>query len=381
MSNTYKLPWNYEPGVNAALMTRTLDMSGEYSQDEYASIITDYASKYTGKYCFHTTNNEIVNVPYTIQVSVQRANDTQSQYVLISEDEQLKVTSVENNFYYVKYPAVQLTSFTNGWNAYTATPLGSYQLPKITIEDSSYWVDTSNLSNTTIAGDQMSKYFIPINTNINLNEEFRLRLRNFYTRINGLSYDLPNTYFVDNTNGNVAYSTYTSVLDVNPKVYDSNNNLVTGALTRVNGDWILNLNTIGTYTLYAYYCRQSKTLKPTGADDFDPNTNHDKIAWQVTLEVYNPSVRKVLNTTLYTYNQQGYNWLRYISGWELVDTPTSAQQILDVSQAGEAEALTIPFTYLNNVTWTTIGIDEYSLRGVNKQRSVKLHANLQFRKK
>ena len=229
----------------------------------------------------------------------------------------------------------------------------------------------------------MSKYFIPINTDINLNEEFRLRLYNFYTRINGLSYYLPNTYFVDTTNGNLAYSTYTSVLDVNPKVYDSNNNLVTGALTRSNGNWILNLNTTGTYTLYAYYCRQSKTLKPTGADDFDPDTNHENLAWQVTLEVYNPSVRKVLNTTLYAYNQQGYNWLRYNNpDWELVDTLTSPQNVLSVSQTGSSDAKTwtIPFTYLNNVTWTTIGIDLHSLRGVNKQRSVKLHANLQFRK-
>lgn len=306
----YKLPWNYEPGVNDALIWRTLDLSS-YSQNEYASIITDYTSKHEGQYCYYTVNDEIVNVPYTIQVAVQRANDTEEgHYAFVTEAEQLKVTSVGGNYYHAWYPAVHVSS---NWNAYTANPGSKYQLVKETLENSSSWVDTSSWSNTTISNShyQCDKYFIPINTNINLNEEFRLRFYNFYTNINNMIYWLPNTYFVDTTDGNIAYSTHTSVLDVNPKVYDSNNNLVAGALTRVNGDWILNLNATGTYTLYAYYCRQSNTLKPTGADDFDPDINHDNIAWQVTLEVYDPSVAKVLSTDLYTYRQQGYDWVAY----------------------------------------------------------------------
>ena len=376
----YKLPWNYEPGIDDALIALNNYTMGPY---DYAPILTHYESKWSDTYCYDPANDAIIEYPYQINVAVHRANDTQEgHYAFLTEAEQLKTTYylTGSHQFMFKYPVVQIQS---DWNCYTAKSVNWYQLFKRTKEDSSFWVDTSSWSNTTLADAQRDKYYIPINTDINLSEEFRLRWYNYYANINNLTYSLPSTYFVENNFDNFAYSSTDNT--INPKVYDSNDNLVTGALTRVNGQWILNLNATGTYHIYGYYVWDRNSLKPSTTEDVDTTYgNYDMAAWDVVVEVYNPSVSKVLSTDLYTYRQDGYDWLRYDGSaydWRLVDALSSPQKVLNASRTGSSDeqAYTIPFDYLNDATWQTVGIDTGSLRGVNSQRSVKLHAILRFR--
>ena len=378
----YKLPWNYEPGVDDALIALNNSVMGPY---DYAPILTHYESKWSDTYCYDPTNDAIIEYPYQINVAVHRANDTQEgHYAFVTEAEQLKTTYylTGSHQFAVQYPAVWVQS---DWNCYTAKSNNWYQLVKETLENSSSWVDTSSWSNTTLSTYQYNKYFIPINTNINLSEEFRLRWYNHYASINNLTYSLPSTYFVENNFDNFAYSSTDNT--INPKVYDSNNNLVTGALTRVNGQWILNLNAVGTYHIYGYYVWNRHSLKPSTTEDVNTASgNYDMAAWDVVVEAYNQDIAKTYSSYLNTYRTQGYDYLMFGSYngsignayWSLYDDAgTNPLQTIEISD-DDGDYLGRTVTFSSSSTYESLGLATTQLRGPNTLRKVNLYASLGF---
>lgn len=337
----YKLPWNYEPGANNITITVSKTNSTGIP------ILTNYNSKWSDQYCFDSQNDSIEANEYQFIVNVLKANA--STAVALSKEEQLKVSTTINyinNYkeYQVVYPNLSVT-YTDS-PILIAKPGTYYQLVKKTLENSSSWVDTSSWSNDTLSNYhyQCQKYFVPINTDINLNEEFKLRWWQYMVTIWGFNYTLPSTYYVDNTTDNFSYDS-SDTNNLNPKVYDNGN--IVNVLRRENGNWIMNIPSTGTYTLLATYTRNSNTLKPTMSEDVkDITSDIDSAQWATIIEAYDPSVAKVLSTELYTYRQQGYDWIAYKDSgtWVIYD---DEEVLSDISFADPKYA---SFSYLNDAT-------------------------------